>query len=292
MTRLGLLFLAAILLVAGTATSARADKKRGDVVGLDKGKRFYTKTAPSSLGDYAEESDSMGTIARAAAWTVTAVDAGWLVLERTTGGLVETIAVRAKSISEKPDSIAKTKASQATIEQCRTDGLCNIAIKKRREFPDPSFSRPVLRAKKRTLLDHSVKVCKLGPLYKLEPDRMDWLSPAAVNWEPALGYTYELEKSIDVLAEGKTTEPPACPEKRNNRNKIVVGGNNSDNKRPQMGLFILTKERAAEVDKEMSKSLKRGYDRAMEVATKKWPEIERSAKTPSAKRSASLASAG
>ena len=66
-----------------------------------------------------------------------------------------------------------------------------------------------------------------------------------------------VEEALDVLANDGGDDIPL---------KTVIGGNND---RPQMGLFALEPEAAAEVDAKMS-DLKAAYEHAQKVATRSW----------------------
>jgi hypothetical protein len=82
-------------------------------------------------------------------------------------------------------------------------------------------------------------------------------SAAAADPAPAAQVPATVEEALEVLANDGGDDIPL---------KTVIGGNND---RPQMGIFALTPEAAAEVDAKMG-DLKAAYDHAQKVATRSW----------------------
>lgn len=90
-----------------------------------------------------------------------------------------------------------------------------------------------------------------------DPPRADPPPAATTDPAPAAKVPATVEEALEVLAnDGGDDIPP----------KTVIGGNND---RPQMGIFALAPEAAAEVDAKMG-DLKAAYEHAQKVATRSW----------------------
>lgn len=145
------------------------------------------------------------------------------------------------------ERVATKPASTLAADACAQQGLCRVALRagKRLDYGDDNF----LEARARLQFKHTLKLCHVGPVLRLEPKGHsdDWLAPAifsyATEGRPLLVHQKLLE--VTESASDQSAQPPACNAGKEGWRKLVSGG---EYDAARTGQFLMSQENASVIN--------------------------------------------
>lgn len=172
--------------------------------------------------------------------------------------------------SEQPSSIPQT-----TEKECSEEGICNLILLPGNTIPAYAKEPPRIEAKRPLRFLNRFRICRLGPIFKIQPDSSSktWLAPSVLTYSDGLNPNrpeFLMPGSmVRVTAQEKEVVPPVCsPDPEQEKQLKTLMGSKSP--QPVMGIFLLKDEDRKKVQMLQKENSKQAFELASRLAVQKW----------------------